>query len=231
MKKLFICFVSLILMAVFTACKKTKTSAKNDCIGETPAVFYPDYAMLKKGNYWIYGLFKVEQNGQITDLKQIDSCYIDKDTLIRNRTFYKVHKRDFVYNKDLVYFAGDSLHYVINSYGTILFSSEDFSSIFYASAYIEGLQDSINPKDTIYTIKRKMADKDFEIRVPAGTFVTSNMQTSFLYYPNHLAPNTENPRHINSRFAKNVGEVLQTEQFNFYAPYVIERRLLLYHLN
>lgn len=221
----------LALTIVLTqACKKKKQEECPDPVEETPApVVYPSYSQLKPGNYWIYGRFQVEQNGVSTDLQQYDSCYVEKDTMIRNQTYFKLCRFDFLYNKPVCSYLRDSLHYIINSQGKVVFSSEDFSTVFNTFYFTQkNMQEQL---DTLFKVTSKMNDKDLEVTVPAGNFKTSSMQITYQATPIMLNPMINNPRFMNTRFAKNIGIITETEPFFAGVPYMTEKRLVRYHLD
>jgi len=221
--------VLVIAMAFTAACKKKKNeTAETPAPEETPApVVYPDYSKLKAGNYWIYGRFQVNRDNSVTDLHQYDSSYVEKDTLIRNQVYYKLHKKDLLIGMNIVLYLRDSLNYIVSSNGKIIFSSEDFTTVF-DDFYIV---DMGNVPDTLYRVTAKMSDKDLIVTVPAGTFETSSMQSTFTSPPSRSVPGVPNPRFLNMRYAKNKGLVVETEYFYAGSPIIIERRLIRYHVN
>ncbi|MBX3165115.1 MAG: hypothetical protein KF900_11610 [Bacteroidetes bacterium] len=218
--------VIVAVIAFTSACKKQKNETPSTPAEQEPVV-YPDYAALKVGNYWIYGRYQLDQQNNITDLNSTDSCYIEKDTVIRGQTYYKRCSYDFIYQRHQVAYLRDSLHYMINSAGGIFFSSQDFSTVFSTSYKTGGIPPET---DTLYTVTRKMNDKDFVVTVPAGTFTTSNMQIAYLTSGSYTNANIDNPRYMNTRYAKGVGTVSETEQFFPSVPHYTERRLLRYHV-
>jgi hypothetical protein len=218
--------ILLFVILCFSCRKKTEPFIELKVFApEEIPVEYPEYMPLKVGNYWIYERFKMELNGISESTGQIDSCYVIKDTLIRNERYWKLKKFDFVFNRVEFWFQRDSLHYIINQAGIILFSSGDFSSIF-LSRYHVG-PDS----DTVSYIFDKMNDKDLPVTTAAGTFTTSNMQTSVTLFPKYLSPNVPNPRYLNKRFAKDVGIITETEPFYVAFNFMHGRRLIRYYLN
>jgi len=56
------------------------------------SVVYPDFAMLKVGNYWIYQYFDIDSLGNATATNTYDSCYVEKDTTINGKTYFKIYK-------------------------------------------------------------------------------------------------------------------------------------------
>lgn len=189
-----------------------------------PTVDYPNYSQLKVGNYWIYEQFDISSSGVATSKKVFDSCYVEKDTIIKGKTYFKIVRpvwyrsgiKDFLYQRD-------SLHYIVNSNGEILFSSQDFSNVL-DSWYIKS---SVN--DTISRVIRKMTDKEIDVHAPAGTFKTLNAKETHIMYP--MWTSAGNPRYGNTRYAKDVGIVIETLLFFVSSPDYVERRLVRYHLN
>ncbi len=215
MKRTFILLITLALMMSFFSCKKDKEET-------TTVVTWPDYSKLKTGNYWIYREYTVDSLGNATETDTYDSCFVEKDTLINNKTYFKLNKDmpgwpvlyQYVYLRD-------SLHYIVDAAGKILFSSQDFSTVF-SSHYM------VTPdNDTIYHLTEFMTDKNLPVVVPAETFITSNFKASYLMY-NDFAFNGAH-RYKNTRYAENVGIVAETLPFFMSNPVYTERRLVRYH--
>ncbi len=214
-------------MALTISCKKKKNS--QDEAPENPATpavteTNPSYSQLKAGNYWIYEYYMVDPNGA-SPLGQYDSAFVSTDTLIHGHTFFKFHSFSALTNHYETSYLRDSLHYLVTSAGRVLFSSEDFSSVFYTDYMI-----SYPDQDTLYKINSQMGDKDLIVQVGAGSFVTSSMQRVYNAYPVFQHPGVPNPRYLNARYAKNVGLVSQTETFYSGVNSSKEKRLIRYHL-
>lgn len=183
-----------------------------------------NFSQLKIGNYWIYQHFDIDENGNSTPTTAYDSCYVEKDTIVNNRTYYKVIKPHLFFpNQKEIIFQRDSLDYIVNLNGKILFSSQDFSTIFESSYEIAG------QVDTIYQIIRKMEDKDMDVVVPLGTFKTSNAKETFLVFQNWATFGSI--RYKNNRYAENIGIVVETYLLFINRASHKERRLLRYHVN
>jgi hypothetical protein len=207
-----------LLTAVTYSCKKDKETEQKT------ATSYPNFAQLKVGNYWVYEHFDIDAAGNATSKNIFDSCYVEKDTVINSKTYLKtVRPMAGFLDENYTYFLKDSLHYIINSTGNILFSSEDFSTIF-ASFYFR-----TQSNDTICQFIKQMADKDLSVITPAGTFTTSNAKETYLMYPNWTAAGNQRNKH--TRYAENIGIVIETLPFLYLDPTYIERRLVRYHLN
>jgi len=206
------------MTAVIYSCKKDKEKEPED-----PSITYPNFSKLKTGNYWIYEQYDIDASGNATSLNTFDSCYVEKDTVINNQTYMKVVRPDPIsQNQVQISFQKDSLHYIVNHYGQILFSSQDFSTIFESYYLMAG------PNDTLCHYTRKMADKDLPVTTPAGTFITSGVKNTYRFY-NMVAGG--NPRNMSTRYAVNIGIVTEALSFTPADPGYTERRLVRYHIN
>lgn len=199
-------------------------SCKKDNDNSSPApVVYPNYSQLKTGNYWIYQRFNVDGSGNATPTSVYDSCYVEKDTLINSLTYYKMIRPSISISIQSVFFLRDTLHYTVENGGKIFFSSQDFTT------FIEDYYVLNNPVDTVCRIVTKMAEKDWMVTTPAGTYQTSNMKKTYYMYPNWSAGGSIRP--MDMRFAKDVGIVTETLPFYASNPTYVERRLVRFHLN
>ncbi len=224
MKKNLFLMSLMALLIISYSCKKDKKEENTP----TP-ITYPNYSQLKVGNYWVYQQFQIYEDSIAYPRPNIDSCYIDKDTIINGHTYYKFFKPypshcQYYYNQYYMYsFIRDSSHYIVNSFGEILFSSQDSLSVLRTFYYIwEG-------NDTLCQVVLKMADKNLSVNTPAGTYITSNSKETYHMYPNYVSAG--NPRYVNTRYAENIGIVIETQPFYLSSPFYIERRLVRYHLN
>lgn len=219
-KEISILFIGISLIALsVVSCKKDDDNASPS------STVYPNYSQLKTGNYWIYQQFVRDSAGNATPTSVVDSCYIEKDTLINNVTFYKMIRPSSSSSMQTVYFLRDSLDYTVTSNGKIFFSSQDFTSLFSKTYILLGG----GTTDTVCRVETKMADKDWIVSTPAGTFQTSNMKNTYYMYPNWSGGGSI--RAVNLRCAKDVGIVCETLPFYASDPNYIERKLIRYHLN
>ena len=157
-------------------------------------------------------------------MKDADSSYIEKDTVINNKTYHKLIKYDFGFQKKIINCLRDSLHYIVSSNGTVFFSSQDFITTFNSGYNISSMN------DTILYFETKMADRDSVVDVPAGSFKTSAMRTTFNLRAAY-APEELRVRSKYNRYSKNVGLVSETEDFYAIYAFYREKRLVRYHLN
>lgn len=218
MKYLAIVLLSLTFGIFMFSCKKEKETEKS-----IPPVTYPNYSKFNVGSYWIYQQFKVDSLGNAIPTNVFDSCFVEKDTLINGQSYVKTYWPTQFWPHYPFIIVRDSLHYIVSSNGAILFSSQDFHTVF-------SMDYSIIPDfDTLYQVITKMEDKDISVVTPAGTFVTSDYRKTFNYYPG-LDFNGKH-RIMHKRYAENVGVITETLLFYTSDPTYTERRLVRYHIN
>lgn len=204
-----------ILIVTISSCKKEKNPQPDVTPTESPCI------QLKAGNYWIYENGTVDSNGVVSNV-QIDSFYITKDTVIKNKTYYiqKSLTAQFI-----VSYLRDSSGYLLGIDGKPLFAENNFTDILRVDSVYIGGSNAIG-----YAIGygiSKMANKDSVITVPAGTFSTRNFRTAFILFPPY---NTQpNPRYSNTLYAHGVGRVLQTAR-SINGNIVVYQKLLRYHI-
>lgn len=214
MKKLLYCFSLSFIAAV--SCKKKEAPV----VINPTTVNYDNYGALKTGNYWIYKEYLVRTD-TTNPTGAYDSCYIAKDTLMNNNTYYKYcHAADGkVY---LVEYLRDSLSYIVNSEGLIQFSSEDFTNTFRTYRYGPN---AATPDTMVVT--EKMLHKNIVIEVDAGTFETAVFERTY-HYPKG-AKYTEASEY--RWYAKGMGIVKMTKGFYVSEPTTrYESRLVRYKL-
>lgn len=214
------CFYALIFTSIYS-CKKDKEIEPIPVTIVAPTV-YSNFSQLKVGNYWIYQRFNVDSIGNATPTSVYDSCYVEKDTIINSITYYKLVKPSI--SSALSYsFLRDSLNYTVNHIGTILFSSQDFSTIFESNYLMAGVGDTLCHK------VKKMTDQNMIVTTPAGTFITSNAKETYFMYPAWSFNGVKRERE--NRYSENIGIIIETLTFFVSNPNYTERRLLRYNLN
>ena len=221
---------SLVAVTLLSCKKDIENVPKAEIQQPLAPVTYPNFSNLKVGNYWIYQRFEIDGAGNETALSFIDSCYIEKDTIIRGNTYYKYVSPDFTMgfsptpvNMIATKFYRDSLSYLVTNYGSIEFSSNDFMSVFNQGIKIA------SPNDTLCRYEFKMADQNLSVTAPLGAFVTSNFKETYYMYPHYSNAGTVRSR--NTRYSEGVGKVIQEWCFFVNVPTKWESRLIRYHLN
>ncbi len=205
--------LSILLTVIFSSCKKDSSTSNT----------YPNFSQLTVGNYWIYEQYNVDRYGNAAASGIFDSCYVEKDTLINNIRYFKVIRPEVLGSNYSDKFVRDSLHYLVNHLGQILFSSQNFTDTFY-NYFV-----TADPSDTICNVFVKMAEKNLTVSVPAGQFQTSSFKQTFKIYPKWSIQG--NQRKIDTRYAENIGIVSETLPFFLGDPNYIQRRLVRYKLN
>lgn len=209
----------LILMIVLAACKKEV----EEPVLDDPEIEYSSFSALAPGNYWISQRYQIDQNGVETELSKIDSCYVVKDTLIGDHIYYKVNRPRFGFQGPHYIYLRDSLHYLVNASGEILFSYQDFDNILLTGAAI------VN-SDTLYVVTRTMKHRNRTAIVEAGVFNTYVVQDK-IEFNLDIAPPAINPRILKTSYAKDVGIVIESLSTTVGSPNSLERRLIRYHIN
>jgi hypothetical protein len=216
MKKNVIFLFVLAFSILLFSCKKDKDSAQPT---------YPHYADFAAGSYWVYQQFIVDSLGNATATNNLDSCFVEKDTIIDGQTYYKYFRPvPYSYSQTGYGYMRDSLNYIVAPGGFIMFASQDFKTVFYSHYNV---LDNAN-HDTLYYAYTKMEDKDLAITVPAGTFVTSDYRTTYNMYPIWSMAGAK--RSVHKRYAENMGVVTETLPFFASDPKYTERRLIRYHV-
>lgn len=210
---------SLAISIAAPACKKEK-EAGHDTVQQGYATYMP----LKAGNYWIYQHFDATQSGRVTPLNKYDSSYVEKDTIINGRTYFKVYHKHPHVEQFSVRYLRDSLHYIVNSYGTIEFSSADFATVFHSGYY------TASPGDTICSYANKMEDKNMLVMTPAGVFPTSAFRSTLHFYKDWVFYNLHE-RQFNRRYSEGVGMITEDIVGSVADSVHLQKQLIRYHLN
>ncbi len=213
--------VALLCAAGMYSCKKDKS---NNVAPPIDSVIYPDYMAMKPGNYWIYEEYKNDTGVNGLQPQNIfDSCYVEKDTMIGDKTYHKYCQATYLdpghYD---IFFLRDSLSYVVNNFGSIYFSSQNFTDTFRKLDYY-------NPAaypDTI-PITEQMGFRDEQVTVGAGTFTTSTFRRILHFGPGYPFGPT---REYDHRYAAGVGLIVHTTAIYTAVTYSIEQRLVRYHV-
>jgi hypothetical protein len=214
MKTINLTTVLIITTILITSCSKDSNTSPG------PAF---DYTPMNVGNYWVYQRFDIDSAGNGTSTSVFDSVYIEKDTVTVAGTYYKMIAPDPFSSVPVVSYIKDSLTYLVDINGNILFSSFDFTTIF-SESIIPGPNN-----DTIAYITRKMEDKNVSIVTPAGTFTTSDSRVTYFMGDGWTFAGSPRLRH--HKYAPNIGLVVETLPFYVSMPTYVERRIVRYKVN
>lgn len=222
MIRFFITAIGAAAMLMVYSCKKSKNLVNNYRI-DSPIVLPPlDYTMMKPGNYWIYQNYRLDSiNGAAHPQGNYDSCYVEKDTIINDKTYHKYMTTGKALGPYGANFFRDSLSYMINDRGQIVFSYEDFSVL---NSYLFG--PNAVTSDTIYVTEQMFSDI-YPTTVAAGTFKTITFKQNYRFPPG--APFGRD-RAYQTSYAKGVGIVKKTTGFYTILPDIYQWRLERYHI-
>jgi len=179
-----------------------------------------DYTRLQVGNYWIYEVYENDGKGNLTFYKGLDSTYVEKDTMIGGLV-YKKFVEQYDTSKAVSYLRTVS-HYLTNPLGDILFSSEDFKTIF-ATEY-----KTVNGKPG-YSVTYQMSARDTLTSTPAGVFTTSDFRLKYTISP-LAAKGSDTVKYAFVKYAKGAGMVFKTIGIYIDRNQTVEKRLLRYSL-
>lgn len=215
MKKLSL--MAIIAVILVAGCKKADNSS--------PAtIAYPDYFPAMKGSYWVFENYRIDSGGTETKYSELDSLYAVGDTVINNKTYHVVQGNRFPRMSDTSFrlIFRDSLHYLVAPDGSLLFSSENFADTLQHSVQIMNM-------DTLLTISNIMNDPGASFELPAGDFKNVlNARGNIEYFS--LQPGwAEAKKFLNNYYAMDVGPIA-SNLFFLAAPFVIEKRLVRYHI-
>lgn len=206
MKWSFILVMAILSVLTFS-CKKTSN--------ETQSATTSDYYKLKVGNYWIYQAYMLDSNGVATAQNSFDSAHIEKDTIIRGNTYYKLWENRLVLGTtQYPIYIRDSSGFLVTSSGSRMCSETDFTDTL-------GIDTN---EVTLFKGYVKMTGKDSLVTVPAGTFqsITYRMKAVL------TNPSTPHPiRYIYDIYGKNAGRI-KSHNFYFASYQQIESRLVRY---
>jgi hypothetical protein len=215
-----LCWLLSLFTIVAFSCKKTKNP---DLPDTAPVTVYDNYTALKPGNYWIYENFKLDSvNGAANTVGTYDSFYVDTDTMMNGHIYHRYRVPVGIPVQYGVNYIRDSLSYVVNYYGLIMFSSTDFSTTFRSYTY----GPNASTPDTLM-VTEKMDLKDATTVVPAGTFTTCAFRRIFAFPVTYTLGRT---RSYDYKYAKGIGLISETTGFYADRPEMYERRLIRYHV-
>ncbi|MDF2436312.1 MAG: hypothetical protein K0Q95_688 [Bacteroidota bacterium] len=213
----------LIILSVLTllySCEKDTNELISSYTPSPAPVVYPNYSKLAVGNYWVYQRSTLNTSGTYIPTV-VDSCYIDRDTMIGGNTYY-VYTEPSISGGTMTHYYRDSLHYILDLH-KIVFSSQDFSTIF-KSGYMV-----MSPGDTVSRYESKMIQKDSVVNEMNGSYTSSTFITNYYMYPSYSSGGAT--RYIYSRYSKDVGIVEQSLPFASSNPNYEIRQLLRFHVN
>ena len=193
MKRIIIlAFISII---AFSACKRDDNN-----IEPIPQESVLDYFPLNVGNYWVYERSSCDSTWTDCQSMSIDTNFVTKDTVINELQYFKIEGRNLIGFETK--FVRDSLDYIVDCKGRILFSNKDFTTVFYEE-YV------ISNNDTLYHWYNKMHQESIIFELPLGEFSCLDNRLSFF----RKKENFQWEFNSHSAYSKNVGLVYESSMF------------------
>ena len=152
-----------------------------------------------------------------------DSTYIEKDTVIANETYFKLVNIPSNHPSQPEITFQRVVENRIEDYGSMILFTTNSSPQPTFSTLILGNNDTIGHFYHIMDLTQN------NTTVPAGTFVTNDMQYQFHFVPGY--DNLGSLRILHHRYAENIGLVLETRPFFSEDDFYIEKQLLRFHIN
>jgi hypothetical protein len=205
------------LVCLFSCEKVTKQEETKDPVSE--------YLPISVGNYWVYQIYAIDSSGNEYQTNTFDSTIISNDTLINGKKYFRFDYFEYntinTYPIDTIY-CRDSLKYLINSKGQLLFSEDNFTDTLYRKTFLFN-------NDTLYTMTCKMEKIDQEFSVPVGIFNNLlNSKGTVISNPKYTT--IKNPRYTNKYYAKEIGVIFQS-QILIMGGGFREKKLVRYNIN
>ncbi len=210
MKNLMILITLLVLLS---SCRKIgQNPVAPDSSNDKVANYYP----LTVGNYWIYEIYHGDSASALKDQNEIDSIYVEKDSLI-NGIIFKVVKSTLFGQIKLI---RDSSDYIVSSDGQKIFSINPAISIL-SKQYLPEY-------DSSYILVWKMKKTDSVFSCPNGQYLSKYViGTLTQIKPNDIKNNKV--RTIFSAYSKGIGLVGRRATFVIGGSF-LEWRLIRYKI-
>ncbi len=206
--------ISITLSALFFA---LFFSCKNDDDATGGPVQQSNYTPLTIGSYWVYDWVREDTLGNQTMMSQVDTMTVVGDTVL-NGVEYAVLEGTFLGGPQTK-FQRDSIGYLVNSNGAILFDSNNSTNLIFSDTIFAG------PSPHVF-MEYRMEGVITSVDVPAGIFQCVNYQGTIIPAdPNH----PHGTRITNQYYAEDIG-LVRSRMFFFNSPDYIVSRLVAYHI-
>jgi hypothetical protein len=184
--------VGMYLLIVLVACNKESNVT-------IPIVKEPTYYPLTTGSYWVYNTYKIDSLKNEELISENDTTAIIGDTNINGHQYKVFYGKKYGHGSiKTEKYLRDSLGYIVDSNGEIVFSQTNFTDTLYSLVIPYDM-------DTLYYEFTKLQSVADEKILPAGAFDSVlNNQLKFVYWkePNKPTFNLDN------LYAPNVGKIL-----------------------
>ena len=202
------------------------TSCENDPVEDDRDKDIPEYFPLAVGNYWIYDVYNIDENGNEQLLNLQDTLAIVKDSIIDGKVYFVQKWVDSRYSsfggirirEQFIRKSSDCIlqynHLKYPHFQDTILSYTNFTDILLEIVSYEGntIFDPHDKKDTLYTVSFKMENPE-TVRVPAGSFEAVDFRGTYFVHEKYLHPDLPNPRYIHNYYADRIGLLLKTEDY------------------
>lgn len=184
--------VGMYLLVVLVACNK-ESNVTNPVIEE------PTYYPLTTGSYWIYNTYKIDSLKNEELISENDTTAIIGDTIINGHQYKVFYGKRYGHMEiKTEKYLRDSLGYIVNSNGKIVFCQTNFTDTLYSVAIPNSL-------DTLYYEFTEMQSVVEEIILPSGAFDSIiNNQLKFVFWKVPNKPTFD----LDNLYAPNVGKII-----------------------
>ena len=194
MKRVF--FITALIGLLAVSC--TKENSENN-LNPLPT---SDYMQLKIGNYWVYEWYRLDSLGNEIPTSEADSSIITGDTNISGKLYYKMLST----KSSHISYLRDSIGYLVDMDGRVLFSDHDFTNIIRT--------DSIGPG--LALVEYMMYDNDSTITAPIGNYPTIELRGKVIpldpQYPHGI-------NYTHYFYAEGLG-MIKSSNYYFSAPHM-----------
>lgn len=208
--------IACMSLLVFSSCKKDTTETPDEPKSNS---FLP----VKVGNYWIYEVYEIDTNGKATLLPDLDSCYVESDTMIDGKSYFKLvtNTSGWSHSTNVNFIRPEGVNLITPS-GDYYFKEEKLNTIL-LEHFVTNNQDTLL-RTTVYQ------EDGGNLAVKAGSFTTVKRVVHTENYKNQM-PKGPNFPYSNTWFSKNTG-VVQRDLPTYTLAYTYhQQRLLRYKLN
>lgn len=213
MKKI---FSLLLIVTVFSSCKKDKGEPKTDAPITSASSLSLTYFPMTIGSYWVYQNVRIDTLGNETITSTTDTVKLVGDTIINGNTYFVFNGSAWLNIPASMSYYRDSSGYLVTPSGRAYFAQYALGTTLWT--------DSVPSYTTSYY---KMKTGDSTITVPSGTYVSLVAQ-EWIYFTNHSYP-WGSPRIDQFFYADGIGKIKERNFFYGASDY-FEGRLITYYI-
>lgn len=180
------------------------------------------YMPLEIGNYWVYENIWVQQDGTDTPDEKLDSIVVARDTLLRGEKYFVLEGLRIGTTSEwgVISILRDSLSYLVNEKGEILFAENHFGEVLRRHYEIYN-------NDTLAIMESVMQEIPVSVALPGGNFEALNFEITVT---SPWFDSEDDAVVLKNLYAKDVGRVFHELLF-LGSLNRLEKRLVRYHVD